>query len=1093
MVHETIGRGHTPPWRHALTAVAVGLLWLGCAKTRPPDAPADGSAEVVLALTQAPATVGCVAITIASDHTDRRSFDLGPGKPTSFTLGRLPVGVLVFSVDAFASSCAVVAPTSIPVSSGGPISVTLKAGTNGTIVVLLEPSSQATLAVGFDPNAAPICAAGGSACVQDADCCSQRCGAKDASPAGVPLCRADEPPSPTTTRLQYHPDQLKELGGRASYPGFDGDLMFVAFPHNLDDKGEDRTAQAVRARYVVPALRATGFEAVDRVVTPAGPPQVLPGGNFAELARTSCENEAADVAGAVGGTSRVLCAYLANLGQMQPPSAVGALVTASLGMPAERLRDEVNQPLQYWFFSQRERGVPVEHKGVMAIQHGERRRVSSVFGSVVSNTRIVNQVGLNSDTALQRAQAILFKLEGLVQAPPMLVTGGRLVQLVLLPYGAPSDDPKSGVTALRFAYRARIGAALPPTGQGQPELVSYLVWVDAGNGDLLKYVPESANATTYSRTFSPWCRDPSESASACYVGLQINDSVTDPGKFILSNAGLSVSYLGNTPIAPPEKLFPAPVVPGEACNSSATFRAASAFAQLERARKTIQNGGRFIGFPRAVTVTIDDLGLQDSANFNLLTLSFVKGTLANPATSTASDCTHTSGELLNGAQDATILAHEYAHLATLQLQNGNPSNNCGESDCPILNPYNRRFFHDYSDGLAALLAETPCIGGWTAKNTTANLTGVATAVPTRDEVARACGDSREDFRLPRLLFADPSAAATFAATDAFKDGAKAATTPPIRTDAFPVHRVGSPGEYGDGQIVGAALWHLWQGIKSQARLAGGLPVWGRINEALWSTGFSNTVCPFSDTSCDMNVFRAGREMLLHLTDAWLANDGSQSLNKLLSAFARAGLFLTPPACLDGALGDKSTPLDPQFCPDGKQGGDAIIDIDDGDASDFTEKLGIRLADDDFVRNGDAPKFRIWTGVPYAFLPGGTTATPAVPLCNDHFQVYIRPQGGGWQKDVTGSTSPGSPCYAEAVMTSGALFKVDPTIGFTTVEYKVTTWRGAATEPMPATSDVRDSMAPGAGLWSAPVTMPASPSSAAINPSVFFVTNSGAPP
>jgi hypothetical protein len=1088
MAHETMGRGTR---RRTVALFSLGLLAAACTKTTAPEPAPENGAQLELAISQAPPAVACVTITIASDHTDRRSFDVPALQPTTFSLSQVAVGTVVISVDAFAVACAAVTPGTASILTGGPVSVTLKPGRNGTVVIVPTPASQATLAIGFDPNAPPTCAPGGSACTQNADCCSQRCTSDAPGAQGASLCRADEPPAPTGALLNYQRDLLEPLHARASYPAFDGDLTFVAFPRTAITRPEDRTVEGVREHFVDPALRATGFDLVDRVATPPQRAQIVPGGSFANLVETVCEGERNTDGG------RLLCDYLSKLDPNTPaPGRItpAAFVAATLGMAPERLREEIDQPLNYWFFAQRDRGgVPVEHKGVLAIQHGNERAVSSVFGSVLANTRIVNQVGLVAQAALQRGFAALVKLEGL---PPGPKPKGP-AQLVLLPYGAPADDKT--VTALRFAYRTRVDAARPVPGSNRTELAAYLAWIDASNGDLLKYVPESGNAAL-NRSVIPWCRDPSEAVSAqCSVSVPLTDGAT-PGTYTLSNANLVLTYPGVKSLPPGmlSELFPTPPQANEACNSAANFRGASAFAQLEKARKTVQNGGKFIGFGTSqLRAVLDEAGLQDSANFSQLSLSFIQGALSPAAPPGAiADCTHGADQLLNGAEDTTILAHEYAHLVTMQQQNGNPSNNCGASDCPILNPYNRRFFHDYSDGVAAMLAESPCIGGWTAKNVTEGHTGVGmVGGSAREDVARACGDSQEGFALPRLVYADARPESAFAATGAFMMGASAATAPAVRTDAFPVHRVGlnaSPGEYGDGQIIGAALWHLWQGVKSQAKLQGGMPVWGRLNEAVWSTGFSSTVCPVSDTSCDVNIYRAGRELLLHLTDAWLANYGSQSLNKLLGGFARAGLFLAPPACLQGAFKDVTPPLDPQFCPTMKDGADAIVDIDDGDPSDFSERFGIRMADDDFVKDGATPTFRIWTGAPYAFDPvAGTTLAPVALLCNDTFLVQVRHAGDtAWTDDASGTTKPSSnpmsPCYAEAPMINTALFKLaDKDNGFATVEYRVLTNRGdIKTGPTP-----RDSIMPGNGLWSATSPTPVSE----IKPSAFFITPTGAPP
>jgi hypothetical protein len=327
------------------------------------------------------------------------------------------------------------------------------------------------------------------------------------------------------------------------------------------------------------------------------------------------------------------------------------------------------------------------------------------------------------------------------------------------------------------------------------------------------------------------------------------------------------------------------------------------------------------------------------------------------------------------------------------------------------------------------------------------------------------------------------------------------TTPPNmpapRRDRFPEHRQGtgaSPGEYGDGQIVGAALWHTWQGMRSQGLAAAITPVIGRVNEAVWATGYSPTLCPYTDSTCDVNVYRGGRELLQHLADAWLRSDAPQTVNKLLSAFARAGIFLAPASCLMGTLGNMTAPIDPHFCGSGKTAADAIIDITDGvdgDAGDARERFGIRFKDEDFVArpgnpNATPPTFRIWTGAPFVFGASGSVSTAmSPPLCNDTYRIYVRRSGANntWLANTAvDSTVPTGKCAATQVMDRGLFNDVTMVNGMPDpaarikIEYKVVTH--SSTQP----GMERDSTRPGANFWVAPT--------ADGYPAVFFMNVTG---
>src|SRR5262249_38658019 len=124
-----------------------------------------------------------------------------------------------------------------------------------------------------------------------------------------------------------------------------------------------------------------------------------------------------------------------------------------------------------------------------------------------------------------------------------------------------------------------------------------------------------------------------------------------------------------------------------------------------------------------------------------------------------------------------------------------------------------------------------------------------------------------------------------------------------------------------------------------------------------------------------------------------AHNGAHSTNKLLSGFARVGLFLMPSECIDG----DATTGNPGFCPvpsGGENGGDAIVDVDDNDPSDDPVIDGITHPEIDYAKRGAAPaSFRVWTGPRYKFNSAGqarsytpSSTTPAP--CNTQYQVEL---------------------------------------------------------------------------------------------------------
>jgi hypothetical protein len=1074
----------------------VGLIAAALAAcTKPGPPPSESPPDVELALSTVPDNVFCVAVTIATDHTDRRRFDVVPGKPASFLLKGLKVGVTVFSIDAFPRACKDSNATAT--WTGGPVTVTLLPGRNPTIVIQLTPTSEVTVTIGFGSGNVPTCAAGGSACTGHADCCSKWCSLPENKSTGIGTCRADEPPSPTSTDLVFAPEILDHVHGRATYPGFDGDFFMVTFPRQAKrNEDPDDTADQVRNNFVFPALLATGLTQgrLTTIQTPPSAPFELAQGQFAPLVENACRNFN-DSDQAEGDTCRTLRAPDVGATPGGPPRAnVLARMDATVGMSSGELRAEIQRPLKYWTFSQRERDVPIEHKGAVVLQP-DGLQVTAVFGAVLNRTLITNEIAFNAPTAIGRGMAILERIERARLAPSK--HPARQATLVLLPYGAAPavpGRPTAGVTALRFAYRVGMDG-VQATGNTTID-AAYSVWVDAATGDVLKYVAEAAEATV---GFAPFCRDPAETGGQCFMNLNLMPSspatpeeytLSSQSPFRLSPAGATSPY----PVQNPGVLFPARPAPDQLCSyepaDPPAFRPANAFAQLTNFHKLLTASGTLSGLD-GIEVVVDAPGAQNMATFPPK-LSFISGVVNDPLK--PGQCSANPRDLLPGALDATILAHEYAHLATMHLQTSNPPSSCGSANCSTADPYNRQFFHDYSDGVAALLTGTPCIGGWAAKNTTENYSGSPTGNPTRDDVARACADSSEGSGLPRLLTSDDAPDGNFVADVAFK-GMVALRGPPLK-DTFPTRRFadeGSSGAYGNGQIVGAALWHTWEGLKSQNSMAATLPLWGYLTKAIWATGFTNTVNAVADENSDLNVYRSGRELLVQLANSWAASLGTQSMNKLLSAFARAGIFLTPSSCLLSTAGTTQAQLDPTFCKTERTGADAIIDIDDGDHSEFVGgELGIKIAENDYVKlGGNGPgmapaKFRIWTGADFSFNDLGRTPRPGEPnpvMCNDGYRVSVRRRllrtapPLPWSLLTTGSTK--GKCYAEELVDTTVLERLlTADKAFTTFEYKVETYR------VSDGANPRSSDNPGNGLWSNTPT--------SVRPNVFYLTDTGKP-
>ena len=534
---------------------------------------------------------------------------------------------------------------------------------------------------------------------------------------------------------------------------------------------------------------------------------------------------------------------------------------------------------------------------------------------------------------------------------------------MLLPYG--TVPSQSRITALRFAYRLSTSA----TNLQRRDPRSHTVWIDAATGDLLKYVGDSAADTAVTQKI--WCRDPI-AGGICQVSAPLTVFDGKP-RYIQARMALDHASVQSWDATNPS-LSTLPGASMACAAGQAQARGANVFFSVHKALGTVRSAGRFTDFEHPLKIGLDDPGNQNVASFDEMTLKFTRGKAVGY------DCRHESEDLA-GSTDGTIIAHEVAHLVTMQLQTMESRSRCDRDDCPSTNPYNRSFFHDYADGYSSILSGSPCIGGWSQKNV--GRTVAASSLTEQQELAASCGRHVPGSALPRLLFAERESGNVFQEKPAFDLSQQAtraleASEPPFivtalenaRVDSFPLRREPSREEYGDGQIVGAALWHLREGMFSLGEEGGIASLLSNLNEAIWATGFSPTACPAERLECDANVYRSGRELLHHLLDSWMASEAKYAANKVLSAFARAGIFLVPVDCLDGQWNIPDETPDKRFCPNGDMGADAIIDIKRGIGSAPRSLQGINFPQDDVWAKGwnGLVTFQVWTGPNTTFKP-----------------------------------------------------------------------------------------------------------------------------
>ncbi len=125
-----------------------------------------GTAE--LNLLDVPIGVGCVRVTAAGSRVVQKNFDVYAAEHSVFSMHGLPLGSVLFSADAYNTTCSGIG--SVQASwSGGPVTTVLSAGTVASVTVPMKRNGSANVGVDFDD---PQCVLDGGACTTNAECCA---------------------------------------------------------------------------------------------------------------------------------------------------------------------------------------------------------------------------------------------------------------------------------------------------------------------------------------------------------------------------------------------------------------------------------------------------------------------------------------------------------------------------------------------------------------------------------------------------------------------------------------------------------------------------------------------------------------------------------------------------------------------------------------------------------------------------------------------------------------------------------------------------------------------------------------------------------
>lgn len=143
--------------RRAFTHAAITLSLSLAASCSAPLDDAPDVAQAVAAITQVPADVRCIDVTVAGANTVTQRFTVTPGASATLTMPGLPIGAVTFVAVAYNLACASVVSTtpSTWVSTG--VRAVLATGVSTSVTLPLRRAAAASVSVDFNGDAGTPC------------------------------------------------------------------------------------------------------------------------------------------------------------------------------------------------------------------------------------------------------------------------------------------------------------------------------------------------------------------------------------------------------------------------------------------------------------------------------------------------------------------------------------------------------------------------------------------------------------------------------------------------------------------------------------------------------------------------------------------------------------------------------------------------------------------------------------------------------------------------------------------------------------------------------------------------------------------------
>lgn len=139
-----------------MSLVAGGII-SACSSSSSPGSDADSeSGQVSLALTSVPADVTCVKVSVTGSRPVMQLIDVTPGSGATYTLARLPLGIVTVAAEAYPQACNAVPTSAVPAYvTSAPVSVRVDAVDVNNVTLSLIRNGRIGVGVDFENGPQP--------------------------------------------------------------------------------------------------------------------------------------------------------------------------------------------------------------------------------------------------------------------------------------------------------------------------------------------------------------------------------------------------------------------------------------------------------------------------------------------------------------------------------------------------------------------------------------------------------------------------------------------------------------------------------------------------------------------------------------------------------------------------------------------------------------------------------------------------------------------------------------------------------------------------------------------------------------------------